>query len=630
MLDKEFAQQNKGFFFVNLMDTSNESTVKVVLCCIVDLLCFHGARLFEDDSESTMKPDESTRSNKKRSTFCDMDATDQSNLSESAMPLSQSHSIVIELLLKIMDSDCAAYRLIIVEGLCRLLYLGHLESSTILSKLLLLWFNPATVDEDKLRQTIGVFFQTFPISVDGAQEQIQKATLPTLRALANAPSSSPLSEIDQEAVVKFIVSLTRVNHELLDSQGGMAMVLCQQLVRRPLAPEAGLACRMLALLSPPRDAHLASELATTLKDLITKLTDKQSCRYLTKYLGALEAFEMASLNKMSHTGMGESTMPEDTMTIGRITTSLPQPIARSTHVVVNETIKEDIEISDTSPTEVASETKEDNLRVESSSFKSSEQSSETESISVQHRDVHSDSSSDVSPVKKAKITKGKKKKSFAKRKSNSSDTNKPNKRNEEIAENEEQKTKKKKNKQEIAKVSEEEGGIKRTRSQRSLDNVETGTKTKTKSKTTKEPISQPQSLSPSSDLDCSNVTIRRSTRGRQSGSESSGSKKASSENEKEEGLSTQRKTRSSSGSARNIAGPSRRSVADNTVDDTVLHTIVYDKEFEQEILDDSSELVDSKQISKTNITIPESPDASEESDSEPEPIPQKARRKAKK
>lgn len=90
-----------------------------------------------------------------------------------------------------------------------------------------------------LRQIIGVFFQTYPISVDGAQEQIQvktifmfffntkcfsvyfmiislfqKATLPTLRALANAPSSSPIAEIDQEAVVRFIVSLTRVNHEV--------------------------------------------------------------------------------------------------------------------------------------------------------------------------------------------------------------------------------------------------------------------------------------------------------------------------------------------------------------------------------------------------------------------------------
>ncbi|KPJ21573.1 Condensin complex subunit 3 [Papilio machaon] len=111
------------------------------------------------------------------------------------------------------EKTCATFRLIIVEGFCRLIHLGHLESPSILSRLLLLWFNPATADEDMLRQIIGVFFQTYPISVDGAQEQIQKATLPTLRALANAPSSSPIAEIDQEAVVRFIVSLTRVNHE---------------------------------------------------------------------------------------------------------------------------------------------------------------------------------------------------------------------------------------------------------------------------------------------------------------------------------------------------------------------------------------------------------------------------------
>lgn len=30
-----------------------------------------------------------------------------------------------------------------------------------------------SVEEDNLRQTIGIFFQTFPTSVEGAQEQIQ-------------------------------------------------------------------------------------------------------------------------------------------------------------------------------------------------------------------------------------------------------------------------------------------------------------------------------------------------------------------------------------------------------------------------------------------------------------------------
>ncbi|CAG9104117.1 unnamed protein product [Plutella xylostella] len=307
MLDKNFAKENKAFFFANLIDTSNEQIVTKVLRCLVDLLCVHGAKVFEDDDVTQI---DSLSGRRKRVTYDIVE--EDGSLSESAISLSQNHSTVIELLLKILESACSEYRLIIAEGLCRLLHLGHLESPTILTRLLLLWFNPATVEEDMLRQTIGVFFQSFASTVEGAQEQIQKATIPTLRALANAPSSSPLAEIDQEAVIRFIVSLTKINHELIDSGGCLAMSLCSHLVQRPSAPESALVCRTLSLLSPPRDATVAGDLARLLRALCEKMPDKQSARNLTRYLGALEASERASMNKMSQTGF--SNTGEDSMT----------------------------------------------------------------------------------------------------------------------------------------------------------------------------------------------------------------------------------------------------------------------------------------------------------------------------
>ncbi|KAF9411293.1 hypothetical protein HW555_009858 [Spodoptera exigua] len=632
MLDKEFAKENKAFFFANLIDTSNERTVSTVLRCIVDLLCVHGARVFEDDSQE----DTTVNTTKKRSTYHSV-IDDDGSISESAISMSPAHSTVIELLLKIMDSTCSAYRLIIVEGLCRLLHLGHLESPAILSRLLLLWFNPATVDEDMLRQTIGVFFQTFPTTVDGAQEQIQKATLPTLRALANAPSSSPLAEIDQEAVVRFIVSLTRVNHELADSQGGMATVLCQYIVRRPSAPEVGLACRLLALLSVPRDALLASELAHMLRDLY-----KQSCRNLTRYLGALEAAERASMNKMSNTGITEGvTMQEDSLApLGRTTSSLPQPIARSTHVVINETVEEEVEIDETSPNDAISRISEAQPQAESSravqeSSKILRESSETDTVPADTRDKSTDSSSDESPVKRAKITKSTKKKLSLNRPA-SSDSSKGTK---------EKAGKGKKDAKEAKETSDQDNkGVKRSRSQRSLVDVERakakadektkagekskaeepikteqntkGTKNKRK-QSPKEPVSSQESSSPVSDLDVSNITVRKSTRSLQSGSstESNGSTKGKGKSKKQPEKEPTavskpvRRTRSSAGSRRSSAGSSR-SMHDDS-DDT-LHTIVYEKEFVPSILNDSSELVDSRRSSRANVTIPETPDASEE------------------
>ncbi|CAG9791474.1 unnamed protein product [Diatraea saccharalis] len=616
MLDKEFAKENKAFFFANLIDTSNEPIVTTVLKSIVDLLCVHGARVFEDEATDATQRDES-KASRKRSTYHSVDAIEEDgSISESVISLSPAHSTVIELLLKIMDSTCATYRLIIVEGLCRLLHLGHLESPAILSRLLLLWFNPATVEEDMLRQTIGVFFQTFPANVEGAQEQIQKATLPTLRTLANAPSSSPLAEIDQEAVVRFIVSLTRVNHELTDSQGAMAMSLCNYIVRRPSSTEVGLACRMLALLSPPRDGHLANELAVMLRDLCQKLPDKQSCRNLTRYLGALEAMERVSLNKMSNTGITEGTIQnEDTLaqTTSRVTTSLPQPLARSTHVVINETVEEEVEIDETSPTEVVSRISEEPASTQGTSGQSQLQSSDADKLALQ--EPQSDSSSGVSPVKKAKTTKTKKKKLSLSKQSSASEKSAKAEGNS------------KAKSQQSTQESNDKGGIKRSRSQRSLVDVERAQKAKAEAAKAKKDSSPDESLSspPFHDLDSSNVTVRRSTRGPQSGSgsESNGSdkkgKKGKPKKKVEEVETSQRVTRSSVGSNRSSGG-SQNSMFDDSAEETQLHTIVYDKEIEQSLLNDSSELTDSKQTSKGNVTIPETPDASDESDLEPEPV----------
>ncbi|KAM3963822.1 chromosome associated protein G [Aphomia sociella] len=620
MLDKEFAKEHKAFFFANLIDTSNEPTVTAVLRCLVDLLCVHGARLFDDEAP---RPSSISRG-------VSLDAKEQDgDISESIISLTPSHSTVIELLLKIMDSTCANYRLIIVEGLCRLLHLGHLESPSILSRLLLLWFNPATVEEDMLRQIIGVFFQTFPATVDGAQDQIQKATLPTLRTLANAPSSSPLAEIDQEAVVRFLVSLTRVNHELTDSQGAMAMVLCNYVARRPTCPEAGLACRMLALLAAPRDALLAHELAARLRDLCLKLPDKQSCRNLTRYLGSLEALERASLNKMSNTGITEGTMQtEDTLpTLGRSTSSLPQPLARSTHVVINETVEEEVEIDETSPTEVISRISDEPQPRTTSSTSSppvqSRSDSEVQADTAAAASVDSDSSG-VSPVKKAKI-KGKKKKLSINRQTVETEVTKANK-------DKEKNTAKSKQKAEDI----EKGGVKRSRSQRSLVDVDRAQKAKAEAAKTKKSSPEQQSP-PLQDLDSSNVTVRRSTRGQQSGSspDSHGSSgNSGTKKEKKKAIAKKQPrppTRASTGSVstRSSVG-SRSSMFEDSADETQLHTIVYEKEMEQSLLNESSELADSSKTSKGNVTIPETPDASEESETEAVIVKPKGKRNGKK
>lgn len=47
------------------------------------------------------------------------------------------------------------------EGLAKLMYTGHISSAKMLSRLVLLWYNPVTEDDIRLRHCLGVFFQLY-------------------------------------------------------------------------------------------------------------------------------------------------------------------------------------------------------------------------------------------------------------------------------------------------------------------------------------------------------------------------------------------------------------------------------------------------------------------------------------
>ena len=53
---------------------------------------------------------------------------------------------------------------IAAEGIAKLLLSGRILSQKLLARLLVLWFNPTTQDEDRLRAVLGLFFPAFAAS----------------------------------------------------------------------------------------------------------------------------------------------------------------------------------------------------------------------------------------------------------------------------------------------------------------------------------------------------------------------------------------------------------------------------------------------------------------------------------
>lgn len=59
-----------------------------------------------------------------------------------------------------------------------------------------------------LRHMLGVFFPLYASHGSAKQQCVGLSVLPTLRAIADAPSRSPLADVDVDDVACFLVSIT--------------------------------------------------------------------------------------------------------------------------------------------------------------------------------------------------------------------------------------------------------------------------------------------------------------------------------------------------------------------------------------------------------------------------------------
>lgn len=92
-----------------------------------------------------------------------------------------------------------------VVGLCKLIVHGQLYSRDLVSRFLIMYFNPAT--EAETNQVLGVFFES--LVKMKKQESLHDALFPTLVTLLEAPCDSPLREVKMQTVIKYVIGATR-------------------------------------------------------------------------------------------------------------------------------------------------------------------------------------------------------------------------------------------------------------------------------------------------------------------------------------------------------------------------------------------------------------------------------------
>uniref|UniRef100_A0AAX7U9V1 Nuclear condensin complex subunit 3 C-terminal domain-containing protein n=1 Tax=Astatotilapia calliptera TaxID=8154 RepID=A0AAX7U9V1_ASTCA len=261
---------------------------------IIDLLLLFGFQLLSETAATeAAPPSQSSPENQDDDMAV---ATDE----KADVPEDTAQSILV-MLSEFLDSEVSDLRTETAEGLAKLMYTGRISSAKMLSRLVLLWYNPVTEDDIRLRHCLGVFFQLYTRESRAHQEVVEESFLLTVRTLMNAPATSPLAEVDINNVVELFVELTRPGALIKPSTNTevcvhdyMAVRICGEMLKDPTAPEVRLYAKTLSNLELSRDETVREDLQTLLQQLVVK--DRVCLRALEKMIYQLaDSKEQAEL-----------------------------------------------------------------------------------------------------------------------------------------------------------------------------------------------------------------------------------------------------------------------------------------------------------------------------------------------
>ncbi|KAK2817026.1 hypothetical protein Q5P01_025217 [Channa striata] len=283
---------------VLLLQIAQLDEVKIrisALRAIIDLLLLFGFQLLSETGAGQTAPPSQSADGQE----------DDSPVAEEKedVPADTAQSILV-MLSEFLDSEVSDLRTETAEGLAKLMYTGRISSAKMLSRLVLLWYNPVTEDDTRLRHCLGVFFQLYARESRVHQEVVEESFLPTVRTLMNAPATSPLAEVDINNVVELLVELTRpsalikppTNTEEVCVHDYLAVRMCGEMLKDPTAPEVRLYAKTLSNLELSRDETVRKDLLTLLQQLVQVVKDRVCLRALEKMIHQLaDAKEHAEL-----------------------------------------------------------------------------------------------------------------------------------------------------------------------------------------------------------------------------------------------------------------------------------------------------------------------------------------------
>ncbi|EFN66582.1 Condensin complex subunit 3 [Camponotus floridanus] len=296
ILDKELAKKHIMIFFYQFSyEQENQENWIVALKAIFDLLLIYGLEYFEN--LQIQEENSENKSEKSRLLYTHEDSIVSIN---KRIDIEKGPCNFIKILIGLLNNANQDMRTIATEGFCKLLLNQRISSSTLISRLIILAYNKANIDDIYLRQCLSVFFEHFIVRVPEAQEMLESAYFPTLRALCDAPDVSPLREIDIYHVSKFILNLTSRGYQKTEVQtfcthNNLAFAILAEILNSESNIDKDILIKSLTNLHIQiEDAPSKQNLQEAIENVtnMVKHSDRRLLKYIQQFKQKLEAPEI--------------------------------------------------------------------------------------------------------------------------------------------------------------------------------------------------------------------------------------------------------------------------------------------------------------------------------------------------
>eukprot|EP00116_Pleurobrachia_bachei_P000862 sb/3461124/ len=314
----EDEQNKKKVVMVDNFAEILETSLKVIF----DLFLVFGIDTFAEDEQnkkkeaeaskdSTALDDESALSSKLEATRLKGDADIENPIG--GLSNDEVYDRIIAKFKEFLDDE--VLRSVAAEGVAKLIYNGRLLDPQLFSRLMLLWWSPAT-EGDVLRHSVGMFFSRLgPKNVE-MLEMVEQAFFPTLQTVCDAPSTSPLQEINPVNLAELLLSLLPGRHH-----EQLSITACNELILRPSSKYGRALVKILPLFDilhgDAANLKLVRSLVQQAIDEVDTVSTKKS---LTSYLSKMALF-LPPEDQSSQHSQGEEEDKENQGTENKTITS---------------------------------------------------------------------------------------------------------------------------------------------------------------------------------------------------------------------------------------------------------------------------------------------------------------------